>query len=165
MLCAGGGKERRAGRGKEGSQAAHLWRLLGCVGRGHGKPGSGPAVDVGQNCRKAQDERPFVYFIIFFSWKRRERAGCRLLGRGVRRLGRNLPAVPASPPLLTSATPLSHLPLFSPTGNHHLFLWGLYHGGCQAGSRLSGLPGSGVGDSSVVRGGSSCQPFMTDTCP
>lgn len=31
----------------------------------------------------------------------------------------------------------------SPAGHHHLFFWGLYHGRCQTGPRLSGLTGLG----------------------
>lgn len=46
---------------------------------------------------------------------------------------------------LTSGNPLSHHS--SPTGDHHLFLWGLYHGRCQTGPRLSGLTGLRVGHS------------------
>lgn len=57
-------------------------------------------------------------------------------------LGRDPPATLRP---LTSAAPLSYLSS-APTGNHHLLLWGLYHGRCQTGPGLSGLTGLGVGN-------------------
>lgn len=86
----------------------------------------------------------------FFPWKEmegpwrrpreevQEARGWRWWGEGLR----NSQASPQPP------NPPSHssFPLPPPTGNHHLFLWELYHGRCQTGPRLSGLTGLGVGE-------------------